>query len=236
MLNLISADDLDTLGPAEIHSHGAASPVLLFSRRSHLLLDGSSNRSGGHAGSFLVLHPGCVDSAVQGVGKRGRRRVHRGKYAYVTRLTRGRTCDLRAVGLWARLGATGEGLAVLEFFQLLDDVLKLSGAPLDDCLLVVDDLFQVWDLVTEAGHQLVDALQHFRSMTPLPFGIVSAPLSLSFESSASRALALGFARFVRLTEVAIEFDAFTSIHHDPHRSSIVALDVRRFFIRLPPHQ
>jgi hypothetical protein len=83
VLGLISADDLDALGLPWVHGHGTASPVLLFSRRSYLLLDRGSNRSGGHSHPFIVLHPGGVNRAVQGIGERGGRRVHRGKRMYV---------------------------------------------------------------------------------------------------------------------------------------------------------
>ncbi|KAK8057129.1 hypothetical protein PG996_011066 [Apiospora saccharicola] len=65
------------------------------------------------------------------------------------------------ISLRARLGAAGEGRAVPDFFPLLGDILKLGGEPLDDCLLVVDDLFQVSDLgarivdfVLRAGYEL----------------------------------------------------------------------------------
>ncbi|KAK8013627.1 hypothetical protein PG991_009220 [Apiospora marii] len=162
VLGLISADDFDALGLPGVYSHGTASPVLLFSRRSHLLLNRGSNRLGGHSRPFIV-HPGGVNRAVQSISERGGRRFHRGKRAYVARLARrGRACDSRVGGLRARLGAAGEGRAVPEFFQLLGDILKLGGELLDDCLLVVDDLFQVSDLVTRVGHELVDALQHLR--------------------------------------------------------------------------
>ena len=48
---------------------------------------------------------------------------------------------MRVRGLRARLGVAGEVRAVLEFFQLLGDILKLGGEPLDDCLLVVQQRY-----------------------------------------------------------------------------------------------